>query len=63
MRNTTFTKDNLMSFFEKYADDFERSGSFQREQLKWGVQAGIADELLFISNWLDARLSFLDNNL
>ena len=60
LRDTYFSFDNLMSRFETYFNLFEKSGAGTRERNKWGV-GNFSSEKTFISNWISARLNYLDN--
>ena len=60
-RNNIFTKNNLLSRFQNYADEMEASGVFQRDRSKWNLSNSLTGELNYVSTWLDARLIFLDD--
>ena len=60
-RNDVLEKNNLMSYFEKYADEMQQNGSFQREKTKWNIQNTLSDEINYTDDWLEERLAFLDD--
>ena len=60
LRGSYFAYKSLIGRFEKYHDLFEKSGAAARERNRWGV-GDFEWEMSFLSNWIAARLSYLDN--
>ena len=60
LRGNYFSYQNLMQRFERYYNQFEMSGAATRERNKWGT-GSLANEMTFLSNWITARLRYLDN--
>jgi spore coat protein CotH len=60
LRGTHFSYENLMGRFERYHEQFIKSGADVRERNKWFV-ANFANEMQFLSTWIQDRLSYLDN--
>jgi len=60
LRGTWFDHDLIMERFQKYNALFQKSGAGNREMARWEF-ATMNSDLAFISNWLQARLAFLDN--
>jgi len=60
LRGNYFSYDNLMNRFEKYYNQFLKSGASTRERNKWGI-GDLSNEMTFLSTWIKARLSYLDN--
>lgn len=59
LRGNHFSYENLMGRFQKYSDLFIKSGAAAREQEKWNISP-ISQEMTFLSDWIRARLNFLD---
>lgn len=59
-RNGIFTKEKLLNYFQKYAQEMEESGAFERERERWAVSNTLAEELNYIDGWMEAQLLFLD---
>jgi len=60
LRGTYFSYNSLMSRFYKYNDLFKLSGSAAREKTRWALSTEINTEMTFLSNWITARLNYLD---
>lgn len=60
LRGTYFSYNSLMSRFYKYNDLFKLSGSAAREKTRWALPTEINTEMTFLSNWITARLTYLD---
>ena len=60
-RNNIFTVDNIMSYFEKYADAMEATKAFEREKSKWELTNTLTGELNYTQGWIEDRLDYLDN--
>ena len=60
-RNNIFTIDNIMSYFENYADAMEETKVFERDNIRWGFNNTLAEELNYTRGWVESRLNFLDN--
>lgn len=61
LRGSYFSYNNLMARFQTYSELFTKSGAATREQNKW-VISPISQEMTFLSNWIIARLTYLDNH-
>ena len=59
LRGNYFSHENLMNRFMRYNELFVKSGAGARERSKWGI-GDFANEMTFISNWITARLQYLD---
>jgi len=59
-RNNIFTSDNIMSYFENYADVMEQTHAFERDRTKWELNNTLTEELDFTRGWVENRLDFLD---
>lgn len=59
LRGTYFSHRSIMDRFNKYNDLFTLSGADERERNRWG-SGNINDEIYFLSNWVEARLDFMD---
>jgi len=59
LRGTYFSYTSLMDRFYKYNNLFILSGASTREKDRWTI-AVINTEMTFLSNWITARLSYLD---
>lgn len=57
LRGNYFSFENLLKRFERYYEQFEKSGAATREQNKWN---NFADERNFLSTWIQKRLNYLD---
>lgn len=66
LRQATFTRDNLWSYFQRYFDLFDTSGAANRETERWqgidGVHLDFKAEARYIRNWIPNRLAYLDND-
>ena len=60
LRGSYFSYTNLMAGFQKYSALFNLSGAATREKTRWSIQ-DINLEMTFLSNWITARLLYLDN--
>jgi hypothetical protein len=60
LRDSLFSYESLMGRFERYYDLFVKSGAAAREQDRWPV-GDIADEIQFLSSWIQKRIAYLDN--
>ena len=60
-RNNIFTVDNIMSYFENYADVLEQTKAFEREKSKWEVSNTLTGELNYTRGWVESRLDYLDD--
>lgn len=60
LRGTYFSYNSLMSRFYKYNELFKLSGSAAREKTRWALATDINTEMTFLSNWITARLAYLD---
>lgn len=59
LRGTFFTHEKLMARFKNYLDKFKISGANTREMARWGI-GNLDTEYTFLSNWVLARLAYLD---
>jgi hypothetical protein len=59
LRATWFSHTSLMERFERYHEQFVKSGAALRERNKWGV-GNFTTEMEFLSTWIMNRLSYLD---
>ena len=59
LRGTYFSYTSLMERFQKYYGLFNKSGVNNRESSRWNIQ-DINLEMTFLSNWITARLNYLD---
>jgi len=62
LRGNYFSYDSLMNRFENYYNQFVKSGASTRERNKWGI-GDLANEMTYLSTWIKARLSYLDNQI
>jgi spore coat protein CotH len=60
LRGSLFSYESLMERFERYYDLFVKSGAAVREQNKWYI-GDFAYEMQFLSQWIQSRLAYLDN--
>jgi hypothetical protein len=60
LRGSLFSYESLMERFERYYDLFVKSGAAVREQNKWYIN-DFAYEMQFLSQWIQSRLAYLDN--
>ena len=60
LRGGYFAHDQLVARFQRYADQFIRSGAGARESAKWGSKDFVG-EVNFLSSWIKTRLSYMDN--
>jgi len=64
LRGTYFSYSSLMGRFSRYLTQLKKSGAFSREQARWGhswIKIDSNFDLEFLSTWISARLSYLDN--
>lgn len=59
LRGSYFAHENLVARFQRYAEQFIRSGAGARESARWGFK-DFAGEVNFLSSWIETRLSYLD---
>lgn len=59
LRGSYFSYNSLYSRFEHYYDLFMKSGAGSREMNRWG-SSSMTNEMTFLSNWITARLNYLD---
>jgi len=59
LRGTYFSHTSLMDRFYKYNDLFILSGAATRERDRWAIGV-INSEMTFLSNWITARLTYMD---
>jgi len=59
LRGTWFDLGMIMDRFQNYNALFQKSGAGNREMARWSFKTMNSD-LAFTSNWLQARLAFLD---
>jgi hypothetical protein len=59
LRGTYFSYTSLMARFQKYCGLFNKSGVCLRERSRWSIQ-DINLEMTFLSDWITARLNYLD---
>lgn len=64
LRTTVLSLDNLKKRFTQYYTLLDKSGAAQRETNKWngidGIYLDFAEELKYINDYLEKRLSYLD---
>lgn len=67
LRKTYFNPDNLISRYESYYHILKQSGAAEREEQKWsgdsdvyGHDINFEKELVYIKNWINRRILFLD---
>ena len=68
LRETHLHTDSLIARYENYFKLFQRGGAASREEQRWSGDTDIAgltldfeQELAFIKDWIEKRISFLDN--
>jgi len=62
LRNTLFHKDTLISHIDGYYTLLKNNGVIERENARWDLQIGLEEEYLYILDWLEARLRFMDRH-
>lgn len=60
-RNGIFTQSDIRAYFDNYAQQMIENGAYARESTKWEIEPNLENELLFIDNWIEERLAFLDD--
>ena len=60
-RTSLFTKDNLLTYFEKYRQPLEESGAYQREHQRWEIPTTLPKEMEYLDNWIGERLRYLND--
>lgn len=60
-RNNIFTTNNIMSYYENYADLMEQTKAFERDKIRWELNNTLLEELDYTRGWVEDRLDFLDN--
>lgn len=60
LRGRYFVHEQLVARFQRYADQFIRSGAGARESAKWGSK-DYAGEVDFLRSWIETRLSYMDS--
>ncbi|MEM6316804.1 MAG: CotH kinase family protein [Bacteroidota bacterium] len=60
-RQDIFSYENLMGYFNHYAQQTNDNGVFERERRRWDIAETQEEELRFVENWLQERLAYLDN--
>ncbi len=62
LRETKLTNEIIKQHFRKYNNIFISSKAAQREAERWEESSlNFEDEIVYIENWVDLRLSFLDD--
>lgn len=59
LRGTHFDHEKIMNRFAEYYRQFEKSGADMREIMQWRLRS-FDDEYIFLSDWVQARLDYLD---
>ena len=69
LRNTFFTEDNIISYYENAVNEVTNCGAVAREEARWsrdsdlsGRELNIASELEYVKDWIRIRLPHLDAN-
>jgi hypothetical protein len=60
LRGLYFAHEQLVARFQRYADQFIRSGAAARESARWGAKDFVG-EVNFLNSWIETRLSYMDN--
>ena len=65
MRDSFWTEQSLLGYFDRYFDLFTRTGAFEREQNRWiDSNCKVRDldlEKEYIYGWIHDRLAYLDS--
>lgn len=61
LRGDILRTENLKTYFEKYATTYQINNAFQRDAIRWERSDKISEEIIYINNWMDERLLFLDD--
>ena len=61
LRYTVFSKENILSIYDSITEELNVSGAIQRDQEKWGVLHKGKDNLDNLKNFIQERLTLLDN--
>lgn len=70
LRKTYLNTDSLIARFQRAVDELELCGAAAREEARWsgdsdinGKTLDISAEMEYISNWIQRRMVFLDENI
>lgn len=61
LRQTTITHSGIMKLFNDNLDYLKNNGVYEREAMAWDTFSCDYDNLTYISDWVEKRLSFLDS--
>lgn len=60
LRNTLLTKEHIMQMVQNQYNELVQNGAYDREHEAWPAFTVDANQLTYMSNWLDARFNWLD---
>lgn len=61
LRTSTITKESINSIFNNNYDNLQRNGLYERERIIYDtIKTDHAEEMQFISSWIDRRIDFMD---
>ena len=70
LRKTYLNTDSLIARFQHAVDELEQCGAAVREEARWsgdsdinGKTLDISAEMAYIANWIERRMTFLDENI
>jgi hypothetical protein len=63
LRTTVFTRDHIMAMVQSQYDALVESGAYDHEHEAWPDFTVDANQLTYMSNWLDARFAYLDEQI
>jgi len=61
LRANIFSTAQLKSYFNQYFINFETTGAYEREIIRWDFNYDLPSEKTYIENWMDQRVLFLDD--
>jgi len=62
LRSSLFHKDTLKSQIDKYYMQLKNNGVIERENARWELQIELEEEYLYILEWMEARLRYMDRH-
>ncbi len=70
LRQTWLNTDNLIARFQNAVDELENCGAAAREEARWsgdsdidGKTLDISAEMEYVANWIERRMTYLDENV
>ena len=63
LRNDVLTRDHIAAMFRNQYELLDEEGAYEREHEAWPDFVADASQLDYLSDWLDARLQYLDTEL